>query len=723
MGIDHRVVAELAESRIADYVSIPFTWISGVEVTQSIQYYRADQHLTDPNDRGANNSVRLVANKPAWVRVYVRSFSSTNVSARLEIRRRSYGFLWLPVATLNPQGPPTVTADLFEPYTSERGDPTKTLNFVIPAAMFTGNLRLIVRLTDAGGGTEYDKETLVINATLRQTLRLRSILVSYNGPSTANVPAGSPAPPNITLAAPTLANAQATSARAMLMMPVRSTGWFTSAGTLPWNLPLDDPRTTAGGCSNNWNQLLPALGNIRTNDGNRADVVYYGLLPNGIPIGVPGCGVGGLGAGRTGDQTTLVHEIGHGYGFQHTPCGNTGASDPNYPTYEPYPSASIGEYGFNISTGTVLSPASNFDYMSYCGPQWMSLYQHNRLINHARLDPEWVGDEPIWADKLEYREYFAPRDLPYPPPDPWKQVEMQINPIISITGVIRSDDEVEVVTVARVEAAGEPPGDPTELTAELVDSEGRMVARGTVIRLHSHGDCGCGEDPGRAATTPYPFQAYIPNVERGAALRIADGDRTIWERRATDRPPKVGRFEAEVTRDGRLRIAWDADMEREGGETWIQWSADRGQTWRGLATGIRERESTVDLAGVPNGAVQVRLLVNDGFDTTVTRPVTVRVPVRASEVVILSPSEGDMLITGRPMRLWAQASNPDGTPLDEESGRWSIDNKEAGQGFEAWVDAPAPGEHLATFAVDRRSRATVTFRTIDPEADIGRKAE
>ena len=47
--------------------------VSGVEVTQSIQYYHSSQHLTDPADRGADDSVTIVANKPAWVRVYVRS--------------------------------------------------------------------------------------------------------------------------------------------------------------------------------------------------------------------------------------------------------------------------------------------------------------------------------------------------------------------------------------------------------------------------------------------------------------------------------------------------------------------------------------------------------------------------------------------------------------------------------------------------------------------------
>jgi hypothetical protein len=715
VGIDKRLFDELTER--TDFTRIPLTWISGVEVTQSIQYYRADQHLTDPNDRGPNNSVRLVASKPAWVRVYYRSLWPIKPTATLEVRRRIFGFLWMPVATLNPLGASGVVGP--SDYNSERTNTANTINFVIPAAQFTGNLRLRVQLSNGGGA---DTETVYINAALRQTLRLRSILVSYNGPATANVPAGAPAPPNVTLAAPTLADAQATSALARLMMPVRSTGVFTSAGTVAWTRPLDDPRTGAGGCSNNWNALLTQLGNVRTNDGNRADVVYYGLLPAGIPIGVPGCGVGGLGAGRAGDQGTLVHEIGHGYGFQHTPCGNTGASDANYPTYEPYPSASIGEYGFNIANGTVWSPANAKDYMSYCGPAWMSLYQHNRLINHPRLNPESVGDDPIFVDKLEYREYFAPRDLPRPP-DPWKQLDMRFNPIISITGIVHAADEVEVVTVARVDAAGSPSGDRTGLIAQLVDGKGRVVSRAPLMRLRTHGDCGCDEEGEGDEDAPYAFQAYVPNVERGAELRITDGEKVVWERRGADRAPKVGRVSADVTDDGRLHLAWEADMEGGAGEVWVQWSDDRGETWHGLTTGLLDPDTTVDLAGVPSGQIQLRLLVNDGFDTTVTRPVSIRIPARPPEVVVLAPNEGDMLITGRPMRLWAQASNPDGTPLDEQSGIWSVDDKEVGEGFESWIEAPPVGDHRATFALDRKFEASVTFRTVDPEADFGEGAD
>ena len=77
-------------------------------------------------------------------------------------------------------------------------------------------------------------------------------------------------------------------------MPVQSTGTFAIASTTNFTLPLDDPRSSPGKCSANWGSLLTQLAGQRTNDGNRADVVYFGLLPSGMPINVPGCGDNGL---------------------------------------------------------------------------------------------------------------------------------------------------------------------------------------------------------------------------------------------------------------------------------------------------------------------------------------------------------------------------------------------------------------------------------------------
>ena len=90
----------------------PRVAVHGVEVTQAIQYQRAAEHLTDSADRGADNTVRLVAYKPAWVRVYVRALRPTvwaeraaprsGVSATLRVDRRRSGCRVARVATDQP---------------------------------------------------------------------------------------------------------------------------------------------------------------------------------------------------------------------------------------------------------------------------------------------------------------------------------------------------------------------------------------------------------------------------------------------------------------------------------------------------------------------------------------------------------------------------------------------------------------------------------------------
>ena len=701
--------------------------IQGVEVTQAIQHYRASSHLTNTAEQGADNSLRLVANKAAWVRVYVRPgllvMGTASVSGTLEIQRRSHGFLYSTVATLNPEAPGSVTVPTTTTYDAERSSVANTLNFIIPSNTFRGNLRLVVNLTPAGGGNTLDTHTVDIDACLRQTVRIRAILVSYNGDSTANP--GPPAPTNLTLAAPTLADVQATAALAHRMMPVQATGSYASAGTVVCDRPLDDPRSCPGCCSTNWNRLLNRLTNQRTADGNRADVVYYGLLPTGIPLGVPGCGAGGLGSAVNGAQLTFVHEIGHGYGFDHTPCGNTGTPDPNYPNYQPHASASIGEYGLDIANGNVLRPQTAFDYMSYCGPpQWMSKYQHNRLIQHARLGQEWVCDYPWWKDYVEEAYEWWRWPWPDPPPlNPWRWVDMRLEPIISITGIVHSAKEIEVATVARVSATTTLAGSETDLTAVLLNEEGEHLAQGRVVRLATHGGCG-GDRASDGEAGTYNFQVFIPDVDRGAALVIRDtAGEEVWARRAPEHPPEIGDVRAEAGKDGTVALRWSSEAATEEPEAWVQWSAD-GEHWRGLTVGLMGNEASLPLDGVPAGAVQLRVLVHDGCSTAVSEPVEIDVPERGPVAAILHPRDGQTLVAGRTMQLWAAATDQAGEPLDDEASNWELDGERVGAGSEVWLTAPRPGEHEVVLTVagpGEDARVTARFTTIGEDGDDGGK--
>jgi hypothetical protein len=83
----------------------------------------------------------------------------------------------------------------------------------------------------------------------------------------------------------------------------------------------------------------------------------------------------------------MAHELGYACGLPHAPCGTPG--DPNYPADEPYdpaatPKASTGEYGLDISTGNIMSPATFKDMMACCGPRWISPYNYGRSIERHR---------------------------------------------------------------------------------------------------------------------------------------------------------------------------------------------------------------------------------------------------------------------------------------------------------------------------------------------------
>jgi hypothetical protein len=384
----------------------------------------------------------------------------------------------------------------------------------------------------------------------------------------------------------------------------------------------------------------------RVADGNRTDVLYYGLMAAGIPMGpIIGCNTGGVSTGANNDGVTMAHELGHACGLPHAPCGTTG--DPNYPAYEPYdpanlPNASIGEYGLDISNGNILPPATFKDMMAYCAPRWISLYNYGRLTNNTNLDPIFTCvSHPWWKDYVVYDPFVIPEKwLPDPPPDPLeRRVIMQLEPVISIIGVVHSEDEIEIKSVMRTEAMRETRNArATGLTAELVDSENRIISRAPLQRLRSYGHgCGCGGSNEEERSYPYMFQAFISDVGSGAMLRIRGGGKEVWSRSAPPEEPRINDFKVNLARrrgkDARrgedLVIEWEVTHAgTEEPEGWLQWSNDEGKNWHALAAGLRDKRTTLDSSVLPSGRVEIRLLVSDGFHTVASERIAVDVPKR-----------------------------------------------------------------------------------------------
>ncbi|MEW6374060.1 MAG: hypothetical protein AB1584_24365 [Pseudomonadota bacterium] len=719
----------------------PNLQVQGLEVTQSIQYYRADQHLTDPSDRGPDNSLRLVTNKTAWVRTYLRSGQDpafdngqlAGVNGTLRVERR-VGGVWGTVATLPPQNGPVVAEDSYPSYDAERGNIGATLNFVVPAALMTGLLRFTAQVASPFGhcpGNSASGSTQV-EVNLQQTLNAAFITIGYNGPNATNTG-------NIVLAAPTLAQCQAETSWTMRAYPVSGAPNVRIGGTFVTTTPLNDPRSCPGCCSPNWQPLLQQVAALvaldqAANPGTQW--VYYGIVAGGIPVNVPGCNGWGATGGLAGQPTTYGHEIGHQFGLPHARCGNAGPGNAAYPVYEPYDlpvdppgttnwtMASIGEYGLDINDGSIANPNDAEDFMSYCGPRWMSLYTHQYLINRPGLDPQPI---PSGAGA---GSGSAPRTIRDPGPG-FERDELAILPLIHMLGVIDTVGAVKVVSVARIDTRYlRANGRQTGYIAQHLDAAGRILAQDTVYGYHSEGGgCGChdcggdGHGHGGEPAQPILFKAMLRDTAPGALLRIVKDNKVVWERKGAAQPPVIREAQARLGEDQQLALSWriDHDGQHEDPhaqiEVWVRWSADDGQTWHALTVGLHGNAASVDVSQLPSGPVRFELLANDGFHTARKTTEPAPLPDKPPAVAILYPADGQQVYPDRLIHLAGSAASHSGAAIAPESATWFIDDKPVGVGLDLWVENPGAGRHTVRLEVVAEGLTGTAVSAIEVLAD------
>jgi hypothetical protein len=161
-----------------------------------------------------------------------------------------------------------------------------------------------------------------------------------------------------------------------------------------------------------WNTTLTSLAELwqplqqmRTDDDAPPNAYYYAL------VDACASGVGGAGGiapglppptkeaayqrvssglwlnGSSYSYHTMVHELGHNQGRAHVFCagGDAAGTDPAYP----HDNGTIGVWGFGIRQIRLFSPTSNFDYMTYCSPNWVSDWTWSRNYTVIRTLTSW----------------------------------------------------------------------------------------------------------------------------------------------------------------------------------------------------------------------------------------------------------------------------------------------------------------------------------------------
>jgi len=84
----------------------------------------------------------------------------------------------------------------------------------------------------------------------------------------------------------------------------------------------------------------------------------------------------------------LAHEVGHLLGRGHSPAGHIqGLLDRTYP----YPKGTIGAYGLDLDTRSLLAPKAVFDFLGYQSPRWTSDYTWREILEFLTAVPPPPG--------------------------------------------------------------------------------------------------------------------------------------------------------------------------------------------------------------------------------------------------------------------------------------------------------------------------------------------
>src|SRR5262249_16965617 len=541
-----------------------------------------------------------------------------------------------------------------------------SLNFRVPAADCTGSVTFTVKLIDAANASNYRIYTFTLTFDAVQRMRVHGVLIHYTGKG-------------LNIAAPSGIDLINTLAWVGRTYPISGFN-YTACEVIDFNGDLTVGG--GGGCGTGWNQLFNTLWNMRaasTPDANGNRDIFIGLLPNGVPTsGVIGCGGGGVAIAYNGGGSVLAQEVGHGFGRAHAPCGNPGGPDPNYPTYNSYPSASIGEFGVNTSNMQIFNPASTYDFMSYCGPVWVSPYTYVGLKNSI---VSGQGGAPAHADRAGSR--LVPGE------------NLFLNYRMYRSGKVELMNSFQLYTSAPPMEVGEP----TNVGCDLLTKDGTLLYthRCRIINPHMEED-DVYVDFHEAILLE---EHWKDNVHSITFTR----EGKVTHKIEVDAPaPKVGFTEIKQVerRPELMRLKWKVEHPARGKRTQhpvhfiLRYSNDGGATWSPVAADLTDTQHIVNLNLLPGGEECVfQVIASSGIRSSVATTESLQVPKKPRKAYILSPANSGMTFErGEGAVLLGGGFSPDFETADLDEVVW-VSNRDGviGTGYQVIAHSLSTGQH------------------------------
>lgn len=492
----------------------------------------------------AANSVSLIAHKPSLLRVYAQAQGATTPPVA-EVTVHAYqGGSFLGSMTVGPQAVPA------QPTTE---DLSSTFNFDLPHDWLSGSVTLMASVDAVNTVLEANEGNNDHTAQFTfhdvAPLELTIIPINYHDTRTGRLFEDPPHDP--------------------------ISDWLLGAFPVSRvNVTYHSPFNFAGDLRQpaEWERLLNALSTLAAAEvGIGSATVYYGLLPTTHTSGATWFEGGVSGMGWIGQRVSIGldvgvdtgnsagHEIGHNFGRRHAPCGNPSSPDPHYP----YPNATIGVYGMDTDEDVLLAPGANFDMMSYCGPEWVSDYTYEGLLQDQLARTAPANDQ---SEGLLLRAAF-------------------------------DGEEAAALPVYRLNGAALPAGE-SAYSVQLLDAGGAVIATHPATLLEA-------EEPGVAARM---LVAHAPAPQSAVAeVRFLRDGKVVAERALTTGAPDAGAPTAATTViAGGLKLTWG----RPGVPALVRYSAD-GQQWTTLALDVLGGQLTLTGEQTP-AAGQIQIVPGDG---------------------------------------------------------------------------------------------------------------
>jgi hypothetical protein len=197
----------------------------------------------------------------------------------------------------------------------------------------------------------------------------------------------------------------------------------------------------------------------------------------------------------------------------------------------------------------------------------------------------------------------------------------------------------------------------------------------------------------------------LPERPNAVRLVLRHGDAVLAERTRSASTPVVtltAPAGGEVWDAGAQTVAWQAsDADGDNVAVSVQYSRDRGQSWRTLDTVAASQMLEVDGAALPGSArlgAMMRLLATDGFNGAIATSEPFTVADKAPRARILSPESGQSVGKNAYLELSGHSVDPEDGALSGEALSWRSDRDGAlGKGLTV-SPRLSPGGHWITFS-------------------------